>query len=127
MSGKMGLSRFCGNNDEVVKIMFHGADSSVVTCVVVICLIGGTSYDFYLEYNEKRKKLLVLSQTHLKLDMSMPDTKTKSGVYIVNNNNVANGHIDETESNRNSRPRTLNAIISKKRLTSQLFVMFELF
>jgi hypothetical protein len=127
MSGKMGLSRFCGNNDEVVKIMFHGADSSVVTCVVVICLIGGTSYDFYLEYNEKRKKLLVLSQTHLKLDMSMPDTKTKSGVYIVNNNNVVNGHIDETESSRNSRPRTLNAIISKKRLTRQLFVMFELF
>ncbi|XP_068911738.1 nose resistant to fluoxetine protein 6 [Tenebrio molitor] len=96
----------------------------VVTCVVVICLIGGTSYDFYLEYNEKRKKLLVLSQTHLKLDMSMPDTKTKSGVYIVNNNNVANGHIDETESNRNSRPRTLNAII--RLIVKEMVLAFSL-
>lgn len=78
-----------------------------VTCFVVVCLIVGTSYDFYLEHNEKRKKLLSLSQTHLKLDMAMPDTKTKNGVYIVNNNN----NLDEPETKTDQKPRNLKDIL----------------
>ncbi|EFA05306.2 nose resistant to fluoxetine protein 6 [Tribolium castaneum] len=91
-----------------------------VTSFVVVCLIIGTSYDFYLEHEEKRKKLMSISQTHLKLDMSMPDTKTKNGVYTVNNNN------EETEAGlkTEAKPRTLRDIV--KLIVKETVLAFSL-
>ncbi|RZB38996.1 nose resistant to fluoxetine protein 6-like [Asbolus verrucosus] len=84
-----------------------------VTSLVVVFLVVGTCYDFYLEHVEHKKKLLKLSKTRLKLDMSMPDTKNKNGVYIVNNNNGGGNMEEGLESTLklHVRPRTLKSIL----------------
>ncbi|KAJ8973375.1 hypothetical protein NQ317_007188 [Molorchus minor] len=58
----------------------------IVTSIIVALLITGTSFGFYLEHMKNKR----LKEKHAKLDMAMPDIKTKNGkcgLYIVNNNN----------------------------------------
>ncbi|XP_018572754.1 nose resistant to fluoxetine protein 6-like isoform X2 [Anoplophora glabripennis] len=59
----------------------------VVTSIVVVLLVIATLFDLYLGHQKKRNKN---SHFSTKLDMSMPDIKTKNGkcsLYVVNNNN----------------------------------------
>ncbi|KAJ8919034.1 hypothetical protein NQ315_016940 [Exocentrus adspersus] len=58
----------------------------VVTSIVVVLLIMGTLFDLYLDHLKKKAKN---SHFSTKLDMTMPDVKTKNGkcsLYVVNNN-----------------------------------------
>ncbi|RZC32187.1 Acyl transf 3 domain containing protein, partial [Asbolus verrucosus] len=83
-----------------------------VISLVVVFLVVGTSYDFYLEHAEQ-KKLLLPNQTLLRLDMNMFDTKTKNGLYMVDNNNINGGNnaVEELESGLNERPKIAKSIL----------------
>ncbi|VEN43512.1 unnamed protein product, partial [Callosobruchus maculatus] len=68
----------------------------VTTVFVIFLLIAGTCFDYYLEYLKKCKLKAKNCMFSSKIDMSMPDSKTKNGkcgLYVVNNNNNNNNEI----------------------------------
>ncbi|CAH1967120.1 unnamed protein product [Acanthoscelides obtectus] len=73
----------------------------VTTVLVVFLLIAGTCFDYYLEYIKKSKMKAKNCVFSSKIDMTMPDSKTKNGkcgLYVVNNNN--NNDIDTNCNNK---------------------------
>ncbi|KAF5270287.1 hypothetical protein FQA39_LY08398 [Lamprigera yunnana] len=110
----------------------------VISGVVAILLIAGTSYDFYVQrLKERRKKLVMnctaytnnsLRETVAKLDVGMDDMKIyngNSGFYMVtghNNNDNNNNNNSETQSS----PRTETPIDDVKYQEIKLDKQFAL-
>ncbi|KAJ8944684.1 hypothetical protein NQ318_015892 [Aromia moschata] len=92
---------------------------SAVTSMVVALLIVGTSFDFYLEHLKNKQVKEKSGHYNAKLDMAVPDTKSKNGkcgLYVVNNNNnneVCMNNDDHLQVNtgNNYTPRSRESII----------------
>lgn len=82
--------------------------------MVCVCLIVGTAYDFYLDYEKKNKVGAFEHARHVKLDMTMPDRKSKS-LYVVNNNNnvTIEENLETSKPAINLRKKNIRYIIGK--------------
>ncbi|CAH0552702.1 unnamed protein product [Brassicogethes aeneus] len=81
-----------------------------VTTVVMVLLIIGTCYDFYIQ-NLKLKKMLAKNCSQFTQTVEMPDGKPKNGkcgIYVVNNNNngILPSEVNSRQSSKYREPMT---------------------